>query len=155
MSEFKAIETQEELDGIIRDRLARNTQKVTDEVEKRFTGYISPKDFATKTEDLNRKISDYEKAKTDSEDELSRLRSENNAYKVAALRDKAAREAGIPAELAGRITGATEEEMAADAKALAELIGRHTPQKAAPAFEAARTDISDDKYARLLKGFKS
>ena len=44
MSEFKTIETQEELDSIIKDRLDRNTKKITAEVTKQFEGYISPDD---------------------------------------------------------------------------------------------------------------
>lgn len=44
MSEFKTIETQEELDNIIKDRLDRNTKKITAEVTKQFEGYISPDD---------------------------------------------------------------------------------------------------------------
>ena len=56
MSEFKAIETQEELDNIIKDRLDRNTKKITAEVTKQFEGFISPDDAAKSTKALEDKI---------------------------------------------------------------------------------------------------
>ena len=37
-NEFKTIETQEELDAIIKARLDRNTKTVTDEVKKSYEG---------------------------------------------------------------------------------------------------------------------
>ena len=42
MSDFTAIETQEEFDNAIKDRIERNTRSVTAEVEKKFEGFISP-----------------------------------------------------------------------------------------------------------------
>lgn len=44
--EFKPIETQEAFDAAIRSRLERNTRTVTEEVTKKYEGYLSPDEVA-------------------------------------------------------------------------------------------------------------
>lgn len=46
MSDFKVIETQEQLDAILGDRLKRERETV----KKEFEGYLSPEDAAKKYE---------------------------------------------------------------------------------------------------------
>ena len=48
--ESKVIDTQEAFDSAIKSRLERNTKTVTEEVTKKFEGYLSPEDFSKKTE---------------------------------------------------------------------------------------------------------
>ena len=52
MGDFKIIETQEQLDSIILERIGR----VKESVRKEFEGYISPEEFTKKTEALNTEI---------------------------------------------------------------------------------------------------
>ncbi len=116
--EFKAIETQEALDAIIKSRLERNTRSVTEEVTKKFEGYLSPDDVKKHTdqiEALNAKLKE-------SETKIADLTAKNSAYEAASVKAKIAQEAGLPLELASRLSGSTEEELKKDAQALAELV---------------------------------
>ena len=52
---FKPIETQEELNNLIKDRLKREREST----EKRFEGYISPEDHAKALAESNKAFDDY------------------------------------------------------------------------------------------------
>lgn len=123
MSEFKAIETQEALDAILKDRLDRQKKTVTDEVRKQYEGWISPED-AKKTADqiaaLNGKLSDSEKTIAD-------LTAKNSAYEIASVKTKIAHETGLPYELAERLSGNTEEEIRKDAETLSKFASQQQP----------------------------
>ena len=54
----------------------------------------------------------------ETKEKLEATQNETQALQRAVLRDKVAREVGLPAELAGRLTGDTEEEIKADAETL-------------------------------------
>lgn len=130
MAEFKAVETQEELDKIIEARLAENTKTVTAEVTKKFEGYISPEDLGEKTADLSKQIAD--------------LTAKNTKTRIAA-------ELGIPITLAERLTGNDEKEIRADAESLAKFI---KPKAAAPLADTEKNGgkTKDAAYKKLLGG---
>lgn len=116
--EFKTIETQEALDAIIKNRLERNTRSVTEEVTKKFEGWISPEDAKKSTDqiaELSAKIKE-------NEVQIADLTAKNSAYEAASVKAKIAQEAGLPPELANRLSGSTEEELKKDAQALAEIV---------------------------------
>jgi len=134
MSEFKVIETQEQLDAIIKDRLSRNTKTVTDEVKKQYEGYISPDDAAKGKKTLEDEIEKLKKQITEKDTSISSLEKKNKEYEIASVKAKIAREHGLPAELAERLKGENEEEYKADAEALSKII---TPEKPpAPMFNS-------------------
>lgn len=58
---------------------------------------------------------------------IKALQAEVAGYKHRDAQAKAAASAGLPAELAGRLSGDTDEALLADAKALAKLITKNTP----------------------------
>ena len=120
--EFKAIETQEALDAIIKGRLERNTRSVTDsvtaEITKKFEGYISPDD-AKKSADQITALT--EKLK-ESETRIAELTAKNSAYEISSVKMRIAQESGLPIELAERLSGSTEEELKKDAETLAKLV---------------------------------
>lgn len=116
--EFKVIETQEAFDAAIKARLERNTRSVTEEVTKKFEGYISPED-AKKSAD---KITALEKELADGKATIADLTAKNSAYEINSVKMKIAREAGLSAELAERLNGSTEEELKKDAEALVALV---------------------------------
>lgn len=135
MSEFKTIETQEELDSIIKDRLDRNTKKITAEVTKQFEGYISPDE----QKKLTKQIETLTAQLTEKDTAIADLTAKNTAYETASVKAKIAREYGIPAELADRISGTNEEEYKADAENLAKFVAAGRPT-AAPMFSAEPSD---------------
>ena len=121
MSDFKIIETQEELDNIIKDRLERNTKKITAEVTKQFEGFISPDEQSK----LTKQIEELTAQSKDKDTQIADLTAKNTEYATAAVKAKIAREYGIPAELADRISGTNEEEFKADAEALSRFVNQN------------------------------
>ena len=127
-TEFKAIETQEDFDAAIKARLDRNTKTVTDEVKKSYEGYLSP-DEAKK---LNDQITSLTAQLTEKETAITDLTAKNKQYETASVKARIAHEKGLPYELAERLSGETEKDIAADAEKLAQFVGSQKP--AAPLY---------------------
>lgn len=148
MAEFKTINTQDELDAIIKDRLARNTKTVIDEVSKKFEGYIFPDDFGTKTAEMSKEINTLTTALSEKDNTIADLTAKNKAYEIGSVKTKIAREFNIPYELAGRLNGNTEEEIKADA----ELFSKFTAsQSTAPLANANNGAPVENNTAAALR----
>ena len=117
-TEFKAIETQEDFDAAIKARLDRNTKTVTDEVKKSYEGYISPDEVKKLTE----QVDTLTKQLTEKDTSIADLTAKNKAYETASVKARIAHEKGLPFELAERLSGESEEDIAADAETLAKFI---------------------------------
>jgi hypothetical protein len=124
--EFKPIETQEAFDAAIKSRIERAKQSAAEEAKKAFSGWISPDD-AKKSADqiaaLTGQLSDRDK-------QIAELTEKVSASDLASMRMKIALDAGLPAALAARLTGGTEEEIKKDAELLASFTkggGAHRP----------------------------
>lgn len=128
MSEFKAIETQEDFDAAIKARLDRNTKTVTDEVKKSFEGYLSP-DEAKK---LTEQVEALTKQLAERDGSIADLTAKNKQYETASVKARIAHEKGLPYELAERLSGETEQDIAADAEKLAQFVSSQKP--AAPLY---------------------
>lgn len=124
MSNFKIIETQEELDAIIGERIAKAKRKAAeeyadyDEIKKRLGEYESQ--IATLSEQLKTK----DEAISGHDAEIADLNAKVQSYATAAAKTKIAHEFGLPYEFATRITGDTEEAMREDAKALSKFVSQ-------------------------------
>ena len=132
-NEFKAIETQEDFDAAIKARLDRNTKTVTDEVKKSYEGYISP-DEAKK---LTEQVDTLTKQLTEKDTSIADLTAKNKAYETASVKARIAHEKGLPFELADRLSGETEEDIAADAESLAQFVS--AGRNPAPLYEPQGT----------------
>ena len=122
-TEFKPINTQEDFDAAIKDRLARHTTSVTADVEKKYEGYISPdekKKLTDQIDTLNTQLKEKETSITD-------LTAKNKAFETASLKAKIAAEKGIPYELANKLSGETEAEIKADAETFSKFLGSSQP----------------------------
>ena len=125
MSEFKTIETQEEFDAAIKARLDRNTKTVTDEVKKSYEGYISPDEAKKLTEQVDTLTAQTEGLRqqlTEKDTSIADLTAKNKAYETASVKARIAREKGLPYELAERLSGESEEDIAADADKLSQFV---------------------------------
>lgn len=110
---FKTIETQEELDGIIRDRLER--------AEKKYEGYMSTEDVQ-KLKDTYEATAKAEAEKyTDLEKERDGLLTKVKGYEVGMLKTKVALQNGLPVGATDFLSGETEEELTESAKKLATM----------------------------------
>ena len=108
MAEFKAINTQEDFDAAIKDRLARAEAAV----RKQYEGYKSPDDVQKELD----KIKDFEK-------QVSDLKAENGKLKVAGWKQAALSRAKLPAEYLEFIQGSDEKAINESADKLAKLAG--------------------------------
>lgn len=127
---FKIIETQEELDNIIGERLKREREAT----EKKYAGFDEAKEKAGKYDKLIaqdfegqiRKLNDElktEREKNAGHDQtVSEITARAEKAEKALLKVETAHKAGLPYELAARLNGDTEEELLADAKSLSSYV---------------------------------
>ena len=155
MSEFKAITTQEEFDSMVKERLDRQAKKTADEVKKSFEGWLSPDDVKKATADLEKKLADKDGKLTESKADFDKLSAEKKALELDRAREAAARDAGLPFELAGRLSGNTADELKADAEALSKLVSAKQGEPyVQPLFQAGRAEgaanATDAAYMAML-----
>ena len=147
MSEFKVIETQEELDKIIAERLKRERSKVEDEFKEKL------KTYETQIQDLKSENADakanLEKV-SEKDSEIQKLQGQIKGYEKSEMQRKIALENKIPYNLAGRIQGETEEEMLEDAKSLSKYFEK---QEVVPPLKNPEINKGQSgAYKELLQG---
>lgn len=132
---FEAITTQEQLDGVIKDRLEREREK--------FAGFEDYKKKAEEYDELKKKADGYEatiadyKKEVDGDDktpgykkQLEELKGKVKGYETSSVKMRIAHENGIPYELAERLSGDDEEAIKKDAESMAKFLktsGRRAP----------------------------
>lgn len=156
MSDFKVIETQEQLDAIIKDRLDRAEKKQTE----KYAGYLSPEEVDAKTADLTKQVEDLsnslnvanDKAKTDAE-AIAGLEAKVKTYETASVKSRIAHEVGIPYELANKLNGETEEDIRKDAEALKPFVTKAAapPLRDPEAPDANSGDPTRDSMKKLVE----
>ena len=144
MGEFQPINTQEELDRVLASRLQRERDTVT----KSFQAQITERDekitgFESTIKDLNKQI----ESLNGQTGRVAELEAKIREYETASVKTRIARETGLPAELADRLSGADEDAMRADAENLAKLL--KTQQAPAPIYRPSGEGANDGKDAAL------
>jgi len=149
---FKPIETQEELDNIIKDRLKREREST----QKRFEGWVSPEDHQKALDASNKALDDYKKARESDEQTIADLTAKNKAYETASLKSRIAHEVGLSYEWIGRIGGEDEKSIREDAESLKKLVGagaQPIPTKNTEAGESY--DSGKNALRQVLNGIKN
>jgi hypothetical protein len=118
---FKIIETQEELDAIIRERLER--------AEKKYEGFMSAEDVQKMKDTYEAKVKEETDKYTTLEKEKNDLVGKVKGYEVGTLKTKVALANGLPIGVTDYLKGETEEELTESAKALSSMF---TPKGAEP-----------------------
>ena len=122
---FEPIQTQEELDALLKKRLEREREKLTAEISAKYGDY----------DDLVEKAKAYDEAQEAQKSEAQKaqeriaqlesdIKKRDEADKQRELRKKVAKETGIPEEL---IQGSDEDSMKAFASQIAEFAKVQTP----------------------------
>lgn len=148
--EFKAIETQDELNAIIKARLDREREASN----KRYEGYISPEEHNKALADANKTLEELKaKGETDAAT-IAELTAKNSAYEVSNLKNRIAREVGLGYEWVDRIGGTDEESIRKDAESLKKLVGNNSllPTKTPT---GANTDPKRESLKAVLSGVKT
>lgn len=151
MSDFKAIETQEELDRIIQERLSRQKESL----EKQYSGYDELKG---RYSELEKEVGTYKStAEQLSESvklfdqEKSELNAKIASYETASLRTKIALQNGLPFDLADRLVGTDEESLKADAERLAGFVSKPQPIAPLKSPEIPVGEKKDGAYKTLVE----
>jgi len=130
MAEFTTIETQEELNRIIEERLRREREKYADyEALKADSAALRE----LKGKKLDEQVTALSGQLQTAQTALSEMQTRAEKAERSLLRSRVAREANLPAELADRLTGDDEAALKADAEALGKLLRPAAP--AAPLAE--------------------
>lgn len=120
MSEFKAIETQEQLEEVLKDRLARERATVErkyenylspEEVETKYNGYLSPKDVEEKYKDHL------------SPEQVADLQTKIKGYETNSVKMRIAQETGLSFEAVNFLQGDDEDSIRQSAESLKNLVG--------------------------------
>ena len=149
---FKPIETQEELDNIIKERLKREREST----QKRYEGWISPEDHQKALDASNKAFDDFKKAHESDEQTIADLTAKNKAYETATLKSRIAHEVGLSYEWIDRIGGEDEESIRKDAESLKKLVGAGAQPIPTKNTEAGE-DVDSGKAAlrKVLNGIKT
>lgn len=152
MADFKAIETQEELDRIIQDRLSRQKESI----EKQYADYETLKaekqELETKAAAFQATIEETSASTKAHEQTLADLNAKIAGYETANLRTRIALQNGLPFDLADRLVGTDEDSIKADAERLAAFVGK---QSTPPPLKQAEPPLKDTPNSALRQMIKN
>lgn len=150
MSDFKVIETQDQLDAVISDRLKRERESIKKEYEgflspddaaKKYAGYLSPEDEKTKYKGY---LSPEEVAKKD---------AQIKGYETDSVKMRIAHEMGLSYDAVGFLKGDDEDAIRKSAETLKSLVGNTTTAPLAST-EPSTVGAEDAALKNTLKGLK-
>lgn len=151
---FKVIETQEAFDAAIKERIERVEAKYKDyDVYKAAADELAKlkaKDYDGEIQKLKAALAEAQK-KIDGNDQIvSDLTTRAKTAEMALMKNRAAAKHKIPAELADRLTGTSEEELEKDAESLAKFISTPSPAPLKTTESGGKHTATDAAYASLL-----
>lgn len=145
---FKAIETQEELDQIIQDRLRREREKFSD-----YDGLKKAKeDYEKQIGSLQAQIEESSQTIKTHDQVVADLNSKITGYETNSLKTKIALQHGLPIDLVDRLTGDDEASITADVEKLAGFVKQKPTVPPLKDTEPPLGDEKDSAYKNLLKG---
>lgn len=149
MGDFKVIETQEQLEEVLKERLKRERETV----KKEFEGFLSPSDAEEKykgylsPEEVEKKYKDYL-----SPEEAAKKDAKIKGYETDSVKTRIANEMGLSYDAVGFLRGEDEESIRKSAEALKGLVGTGAP---APLASLEQNPSATDAALRnTLKGLK-
>ena len=155
--EFTPIETQEQFDAMVKDRVERAKKSAAKEFETQLKDLEQLKESVTAKETeigtLKAKITDLEAEKKTSGESYQSMQKELSAVKLSALKQRIAIDAGIPLEMADRLNGEDEESIKEDAEKVKGFIGA---KHVAPSFktEEVPTDPAEAGFREMAQLFE-
>ena len=130
---FTPIETQEQLDKVIGERINFAKEKAKAELEEKYKGYVSPDDYTKKIEEINAQITssntsleEANKKLEDASKENAELKGKLGVYEANSVKTRIALEEGLPYEMALKLEGADEDQMREDARKMAKYFSTST-----------------------------
>ena len=147
MSDFKIIETQEELDAVIKARLSREREKYADyeDLKKQLA------DFEAKETTYQNTINDLKTRETELSSQVESLNGDLTKTKLQTAKQRIATEYGLPLDLAERLQGDDEDGFKADAERLASYFTPKQPTPPLKSNEPAIADLKEAKWAEMAR----
>ena len=144
MSDFKIIETQEELDAVIKARLSREREKYADydDLKKQLA------DFEAKETTYQNTINDLKTRETDLTSQIESLNGDLTKTRLQTAKQRIATEYGLPIDFAERLQGDDEDGFKADAERLASYF---TPKQPTPPMKSNEPTIDADPLKSGLR----
>ena len=144
MSDFKTIETQEELDAVIKARLSREREKYADyeDLKKQLA------DFEAKETTYQNTINDLKTRETELATQVESLNGDLTKTKLQTAKQRIATEYGLPLDLADRLQGEDEESLKADAELFASYLA---PKQQTPPMKSNEPTIDADPLKSGLR----
>lgn len=143
MSEFKVIETQEQLDAIIGERIRRAESKAAE----KFADYDSLKtqndELANQVAELTKQIKAKDETINGNKTIVDDLNAKIKDYETRSVKTRIAHEVGLPYQLADKLSGEDEESIRKDAEKLASFV--KTPAAPIGGAEPTHEDIDPIK----------
>lgn len=152
-NQFKPINTQEEFDALISQRL----QRERDSISKQYADYEEIKaklsEIENENSNLKNQVNDFTNKHATSESTINELNSKIKSYETDSAKTRIALEMGLPYDLAQRLKGENEEDLRKDAEMLYRMIGNNKP---APFASNENQNINNEKvaYKQLLESLK-
>ena len=158
MGDFTPIETQEQLDAVIGERIKRERETSA----KKYEGYLSPDDFKSKTADYEKQIGDLTNALKEANDkaanhekEIADRDTKIKAYETASVKSRVAHEIGLSYDAIDFLKGDDEDSIRKSAESLKSLVGSN--KQTAPLANPEGSSGPDEdavlrKTLRSLKG---
>ena len=157
MAEFTPINTQEEFDNAIKSRIERERKTLSAQYADYDALKTQNAELLTKVEGLNKTIEDTNKKYAESASAISDLQAKVKGYETDSVKTRIALKHGIPYELAGRLSGTTEEEIEKDAQAFVGFVSQKPkapPLAGSNDVTPTEKDIKNADYRQLLKSLK-
>lgn len=151
MTEFKVIETQEQLDAIIKTRLDREKAKYSDY----DTLSEKIKKLETENTSLKQTITEKETSESTTASKIADLEKDVTTWKNKSLKQQIAMKNGLPFDLADRLQGDSEESLNEDAERLASLVKvKNYTQPLADKEPNIKTNSVDDAWRDVVKNLR-
>lgn len=154
MSEFKVIESQEEFDARIKDRIERAKEKAIEDYKIEIKKTID--DLKSENSSLKNEVAGYKESLEEvkgKDETIKGLNEKISAFERAEVKRNIALEYGLPLKLAEKISGDDEDSMKKDAEGMAKYFSESKKSYEPPlkSYEN-KVDEKDQALKKLLDG---
>lgn len=154
MSEFKVIESQEEFDARIKDRIERAKEKAIEDYKIEIKKTID--DLKSENSNLKNEVAGYKESLEEvkgKDETIKGLNEKISAFERAEVKRNIALEYGLPFKLADKISGDDEDSMKKDAEVMAKYFSDSKKSYEPPlkSYEN-KVDEKDQALKKLLDG---
>lgn len=163
---FEAITTQEQLDSIIGERLKREREtvekKLRESIEKEYLEkYGDYEELKTKTDEYGRQIEGLNQTIKENSEKIAgyekssgEMQAKLKKYEMDSMKMKIAHEAGIPFELASRLSGEDEAAIRKDAESISKFISNKKTSAPLASADPEKLDSKQIAMKSMLDNLK-